>query len=172
MNASICRYFPSFFLLFFLLSCGEASTENPVTGTSNESTFNPSAGQDSAADQNSSTENVPPQTEEPETNEPAGACTNETDLALIESGAVAEEANRCGPGCVLNGTQCTIDCMTEAIDISQPCAGCYAEMVSCSATNCAMSCFVDSEGEECRSCVDENCGAPFEECTGLDSEEN
>jgi len=166
MNAPTSRYFLPLILLSFMISCGEAPTETPVTGRSDENNFDPSAGQDS------SSQTAPSTPEEPQNNEPSGACTNENDLALIESGAVAQEANRCGPGCVLNGTQCTVDCMTEAIDISESCAGCYAEMVSCSATNCAMSCFVDSEGEECRSCVEQNCGAPFEECTGIDSEEN
>ena len=166
MNAPISRYFPTLILLSFLISCGETPVEPPVTGTSTDNKFSPSAGQDSSA------ETTPAPVEEPEDNEPPGACTNENDLALIESGAVAQEANRCGPGCVLNGTQCTVDCMTEAIDISESCAGCYAEMVSCSATNCAMSCFVDSEGEECRTCVEQNCGASFETCTGIDSEEN
>ena len=163
MNAPISRYFPTLILLSFLISCGETPGETPVTGTSTDNQFSPSAGQDSSA------ETTPAPGEEPEDNEPPGACTNENDLALIESGAVAQEANRCGPGCVLNGTQCTVDCMTEAIDISESCAGCYAEMVSCSATNCAMSCFVDSEGEECRTCVEQNCGASFEACTGIDS---
>lgn len=189
------HYFSILALILCFVACGTApvnSDGSDISENSANNTFDPSAGQGSSdetsttpsEDTETSTETDTTPSEDTETSdetdttpsedtstdEPAGACTSETDMALINSGAVDAEANRCGPGCILNGTQCTIDCMTETIDISDGCASCYAEMMSCSASNCAMACFADSQSTACRTCVEESCGPQFEECSGIDSQ--
>jgi hypothetical protein len=95
-----------------------------------------------------------------------GACDNATDAPLIESGAVDRESERCGPMCYLNGPECTVMCMTMAIDVSPECARCFADLIQCSAASCALMCFADSEGMPCRMCVDTMCGPTFDACTG------
>ena len=97
---------------------------------------------------------------------PAGACENTTDCMLIESGVVDTESDRCGNACVLNGPDCTVKCMTDAIDISPECARCFADIVQCAALNCALMCFADSAGMPCRMCVDTMCTPAFDACTG------
>jgi hypothetical protein len=185
------HYFSILTLILCFVACGTAPVNSDDSDTSESSannTFDPSAGQDSSDEtsttpsEDTETDTTPSEdtetsdeanttsSDDTSTDEPAGACTSETDMALINSGAVDAEANRCGPGCILNGTQCTIDCMTETIDISDACATCYAEMMSCSASNCAMACFADSESATCRTCVEESCGPQFEECSGIDSQ--
>lgn len=97
---------------------------------------------------------------------PAGACENATDCMLIESGDVDRESDRCGRMCILNGAECTVMCMTDAIDVSAECARCFADIVQCSSLNCALMCFADSAGMPCRDCVDTMCGPAFDACTG------
>lgn len=97
---------------------------------------------------------------------PTGACDNAADCAVVESGAVAAESDRCGRMCVLNGVECTVMCMTDAVEVTPECARCYAEIVQCSAVNCALSCFADSAGMPCRMCVDTMCTPAFDACTG------
>lgn len=97
---------------------------------------------------------------------PSGACENTSDCMLIESGEVDKEADRCGNACVLNGADCTVKCMTDAIDVSPECARCFADIVQCAALNCAGSCFLDSNGMPCRMCVDTMCTPAFDACTG------
>lgn len=97
---------------------------------------------------------------------PAGACDNAPDSALIESGAVDRESDRCGRMCILNGPDCTVMCMIMAIDVSAECARCFADIVQCSATSCALACFADSAGMQCRTCVDTMCGPAFNACSG------
>ena len=97
---------------------------------------------------------------------PTGACDNEGDKALIDSGDVDKQSDICGRMCILNGPDCTVMCMTKAIDVSPECALCFAKIVQCSAANCAIMCFADSEGMPCRSCVDAMCTPAFHACSG------
>ncbi|MBT6491426.1 MAG: hypothetical protein HOK97_16775 [Deltaproteobacteria bacterium] len=184
MVSKSLNYFSSLALIPCFVACGTVPVDLDSGDTSegsSDNSFDPSAGQGST-DETNTTSSEDTQTsdetgttpsEDGSTNdETPGACTNATDMALVDSGAVDAEANRCGPGCILNGAQCTIDCITEAIDLSEACAGCYAEMMSCSASNCAMACFADSESAACRTCVEESCGPQFEDCSGVDSQDD
>ncbi len=70
---------------------------------------------------------------------------------------------------------CFADCLVEKIpDLSNGCARCFSVVALCGADNCALQCIADSSAPACLDCVeDAGCNDLFEECSGLDpNEEN
>ena len=100
-----------------------------------------------------------------------GACTNEADLALINSDDVdvTGAAQTCGLGCLGDDDPgaCSAACVSEETGISEACAGCYGDTVLCSAENCLADCAMDPAGDACGECQAEFCLDDFYACTGL-----
>jgi len=59
-------------------------------------------------------------------------------------------------------------CLTRTLpSLSRGCAQCYADMASCARDNCKMACMMDSTGNKCIGCANENCQAALVKCTGV-----
>ena len=99
-----------------------------------------------------------------------GECNNDVDREIIENTDMIGEASNCGMGCLGSSDPeiCSVTCLSEATGISEPCAWCYAESITCTIDNCLMSCAMDPESEECRICQeDSNCINDFYQCAGV-----
>lgn len=107
-------------------------------------------------------------------------CQNDTDKTYLttDQGSgktgrdlASDAASECGLGC-LNAPdpkQCAIDCMLndKGITLSDPCAGCYGQIVLCTIQECAAQCIADSSAPVCTDCQDDKgCTPAFYECTG------
>lgn len=65
----------------------------------------------------------------------------------------------------------TMNCLRENIPaLRNPaaagCVGCFGQVTECASANCKMACLTGSCSSGCRSCVENNCGAAFKQCTG------
>ena len=99
-----------------------------------------------------------------------GLCLNSGDLAAIDANDVGQIAGDLGLECLQAGgdvAACVAEGVIDATGISEGCAGCYGEQISCAAAACLTECVNDPGGEDCGGCVAENCGAAFVECSGL-----
>lgn len=141
-------------------------------------------------------ETTPAETTPSETAEevaPSGACTDPTpDLAYISAHSgntdaknPAKIAQDCGLACLAAGADaavrtCAVDCITngktagattiEATDLTDECAGCYADVVICAKNNCLVPCLDTSPAgmAACATCRQEKgCTAAFYVCSGL-----
>jgi hypothetical protein len=80
-------------------------------------------------------------------------------------------ASKCGLGC-LNSQDpkaCAVTCMKddEGVELSDPCAGCYGDIVLCTIKNCASKCIADSAAKVCTDCqAEKGCTSAFYACTG------
>jgi hypothetical protein len=112
-----------------------------------------------------------------------GACISTTDVdEVCETNPSATAANS-GTTCALNGlsgeafTECVVngteDGTVEGIldvstELSEACAGCYADAVNCSKDNCFSECVGKGGSEECQTCREEQgCNEAFFSCSGL-----
>eukprot|EP00667_Euglena_gracilis_P015344 EG_transcript_15956 len=57
--------------------------------------------------------------------------------------------------------------MGPPFHFSRPCAACYAQSSTCGALNCKLQCLLNGVSKPCIACVDRNCQAETERCTGL-----
>jgi len=98
-----------------------------------------------------------------------GVCQNATDCPGVESGEVRLAAGICGKGeCLGKDSQCSIDCIQEAVDVTSECADCYGAAVACTAMNCLGECINDPEADMCKACqVTQGCREAFNTCSGL-----
>ena len=111
-------------------------------------------------------------------------CLNEADMEIVNSGAdLSGLAKDCGMGCFSADDQrlCTTTCMQEGDDqgtedpeddiigvpLTDGCAACYSDAVSCAIDNCALPCATDPDSEECSTCRTEaGCDDNFVTCFG------
>ena len=122
--------------------------------------------------------------------ETSALCLGESDLSVLESFAsinifkwVAEQGQDCFFDLGGSFTQdvptddyyaCVFEACANKLGLTNPCAGCFADIALCSKINCKVACgAVDlselSALEGCIECqVDNYCVHPFETCTGLD----
>jgi hypothetical protein len=127
---------------------------------------------------------------ETDSDETSGLCTDESDLSVLESFAsinvfkwVAEQGQACFFDLGGSFTQdvdeddyydCVFEACSSQLGLTNPCAGCFADISLCSKSHCKVACgTVDlselSALEGCIECqVDNYCVHPFETCTGLD----
>ena len=110
----------------------------------------------------------PIRTPEPEPSN--GACDNDADeseLADLEA-TIDDVVQDCALGCLLSGDigTCGSDCMSENTDLSDGCAGCFGEVIACTAANCPFQC-LDANSESCADCRESNCNDDFEACAGI-----
>ena len=102
-----------------------------------------------------------------------GVCQNATDCPFVVDGTARLEAGECGKGCISIQDEderrtCAVDCLLNAVDMSNECASCYADTVNCSISNCAAKCIANTEAQACKDCqVESGCREEFNTCSGL-----
>ena len=118
---------------------------------------------------------------------PTGACSNPTDLSVhadehldidakmlacaVDSlGTVAsgglDALSRAVQDCMQNAT--FLDDPRFAFTLSEDCAGCYGENISCAQGSCALECIAGYDATACVSCrAEAGCDDRFAACTGL-----
>ena len=106
---------------------------------------------------------------------PDGACTNPSDLAVIDPqpAQVRASAIDCGIGCLGEAEvpPCTTYCLTVNPGLSAACANCYAAAVQCMFDNCLAECLADPDGGACSQCQQSaGCVEAFLSCSGLEAE--
>lgn len=96
-----------------------------------------------------------------------GACVNEADLSIERMMNYDMEWNACVvyESCFID-EDCNTACFQENTGLSEGCARCFAQMVSCIVTNCATPCSGGGGSPECFECMGTECGPGYEECHG------
>lgn len=98
----------------------------------------------------------------------ATACQNDTDCPFVVDGTARVTAGECGKGCLGKEETCARDCVLDMLEMTEECAGCYADTVNCSIANCAALCIADTEAQKCKDCqVESGCREAFNTCSGL-----
>jgi hypothetical protein len=146
------------------VGCGDDSGDDGNKGgSSNAGTDSGQAGEPGAAGGAPASNNVAC---DPEA---ATTCQNETDCPFVQDGTARAAAQACGRACLGEAQSCAVDCILGEIEMSSPCAGCYADIVACTAmSECLSPCLNDPEGQECADCqVETGCRGTFNECSGL-----
>jgi|GEM_PF-2235682 len=96
-----------------------------------------------------------------------GACTNDADTAIImASSDIGSTMSGCAFECFSGGEDCVDTCIINATGLSESCTVCFADMVDCTMSNCALNC-LDPEGAACTQCQETHCIPPFTECAGM-----
>lgn len=83
----------------------------------------------------------------------------------------SKAAGECGLGCLNSPDpkECSVKCMKDdkGVKLSDPCAGCYGDIVLCTIQNCAAKCIADSSAKICTDCqTEKGCTDAFYKCTG------
>ena len=61
-----------------------------------------------------------------------------------------------------------ISCLHKIMpSLSNACAGCFADMASCSLANCKLACAFSSTSDGCNHCANSNCQPSLVKCTGV-----
>ena len=95
-----------------------------------------------------------------------GACTNEPDLALVQSDAFGEAVSECGASCPGYDGECTAECLQGTTTVSSACGLCYGAVFECIVTQCADICGAGPEA--CEACgIEAGCTPDFVACSGL-----
>ena len=102
---------------------------------------------------------------------PSGACTNAADQAVMDAVDVTGLAQACGLNCLGQTQDCAINCVVDDTGLSEACAQCYSEIITCSVINCLNECVSDPASEVCTECQGEFCTEDFYACTGLEPSE-
>ena len=98
----------------------------------------------------------------------ATACQNDTDCPFVVDGTARLTAGECGKGCLGKEETCARDCVLEMLEMTDECAGCYADTVNCTIKNCAALCIADTEAAKCKECqIEKGCRESFNDCSGL-----
>jgi hypothetical protein len=98
-----------------------------------------------------------------------GACLAAADRAIMEAAAFEQQSTDCATPCGLdpNVADCTARCLVDTAGLSPACAACNGTNVACGARSCLTQCLADSASEPCRTCVEDNCAAEYQRCTGI-----
>lgn len=99
---------------------------------------------------------------------PTGACNNVSDRDALGAVGVdiAQEVQGCALSCALRGNSCSVACIERNIGVSEPCADCFADSISCTISRCALVC-LDASSGACARCQQSNCTPAFAECAGI-----
>jgi hypothetical protein len=97
-----------------------------------------------------------------------GACDNPGDFAALGDPELDTEAEigGCALSCALTGPECSVPCVEEGLGVSNGCAVCFGDVISCTVANCAFQC-LDSSSTACRTCQETSCFPAFTECAGI-----
>lgn len=97
-----------------------------------------------------------------------GACDNPGDFAALGAPGLDTEAEigACALRCALTGPECSVPCVEEGLGVSNGCAVCFGDVISCTVANCALQC-LDSASAGCRTCQETSCFPAFTECAGI-----
>jgi hypothetical protein len=103
--------------------------------------------------------------------ESGGGCTNEDDIAIIESIDIGIASSTCGASCALGNDPegCTFTCLTDATGLSSECVDCHVGSVLCTVEACATPCTTPGN-PECDACRESHCMQAFWDCSGLSSD--
>jgi len=102
-----------------------------------------------------------------------GHCENDYDMEIILNGndddhdPAVQAAILCTMDQCLMDLTCIANCLEEGIGISEPCAGCYADVGLCAFTSCQNNCVMDSSSAKCVLCVEDGCLDDLPDCSGL-----
>ncbi len=110
-----------------------------------------------------------PDVSEPEPEaEPDGACENDADEAALRThqATLTDKITGCVFACLGQMPECVTACMVRDVGLSQPCAGCFAQTVACTLTQCAAVC-LNPMSPACADCQAMHCNAAFEACSGI-----
>lgn len=113
---------------------------------------------------------VPPA--ESDAGQTGGACTNDSDLAVINDpqNDVEGDASSFGMSCLAETdvTACTAGKLADEHDLTMACSTCFASVFDCIVTSCLTQCAADPDSEECTTCQqEEGCTPDFHACSGL-----
>lgn len=61
----------------------------------------------------------------------------------------------------------TKDCIVMQTGLSDACAQCFADTVSCAVQHCLTECLSDPNSQACVNCRAQNCDPAFYACSGL-----
>ena len=106
--------------------------------------------------------------------EDAGACTNASDLAIIEDADLAAITTDVAVQCLFAAdvAGCVLEGVVDATGVSADCAGCYVEQVLCAINSCLAQCAPpNQDSEACSTCTADNCDDLFAPCSGIGGEE-
>lgn len=98
-------------------------------------------------------------------------CLNAIDKKLWDTRGRSdflEDMDACGNRC-LGRAACAAGCLQAKQKYSSPCASCFGELISCSASKCWLPCSRGGEtNPNCRSCVERaGCKTSFQMCSGI-----
>jgi hypothetical protein len=103
-----------------------------------------------------------------------GACQNPDDCPIVEAGTARETAQDCAVDCQAAGgseqeqAQCAGACVVSEAGLTQGCATCYLELVSCVFDNCIADCAANPDSAACIDCQNTaGCRTDFDTCSGL-----
>ena len=97
-----------------------------------------------------------------------GACTNPTDLGIVQTKDVKKIAEDCGK-MNLGMEPATKNCIKMGTNLSDPCVTCFDDIVQCVVAKCFNQCFADPGSAACKMCRETNCNPAFKACSGLPS---
>lgn len=99
---------------------------------------------------------------------PTDQCTNSADLGIIQDATkdVQGKVGTCGQQ-NLGADPATKDCIVMQTGLSDTCSQCFANTVSCAASNCLSQCLSDPSSQACADCRAQFCDPEFYLCSGL-----
>lgn len=96
----------------------------------------------------------------------AGACGNEADCPIVDSGVGRPAADACLESCS-DDANCPSACISTETGLSSACADCYQQYSACVAAGCSDTC-PGQGGNACMLCEVDTCREAFQACSGLD----
>eukprot|EP00928_Gymnodinium_smaydae_P039327 TRINITY_DN26887_c0_g1_i1.p1 TRINITY_DN26887_c0_g1~~TRINITY_DN26887_c0_g1_i1.p1 ORF type:complete len:440 (+),score=60.61 TRINITY_DN26887_c0_g1_i1:57-1322(+) len=97
-----------------------------------------------------------------------GQCTNAHDLAIYQGAGMIGfhvAMHQCAEKCWARAG-CVAECFGQKLGYSKGCGQCFANVPSCTMTNCLMQCVTDSP--TCGECSSKKCLPSFAACAGVD----
>ena len=107
----------------------------------------------------------------PDVTRPPAGCDNHNDRAMLSDGysAIQGDVLQCYVSCGMGEDEaCVAVCLQENLGLSELCAYCVADTVSCMASYCMEACGSGVDGPQCTGCLVEMCAPAFEQCAGIE----
>jgi len=163
------------FLPVALFACGGSGGGNGGggSGTGGGGTGGMSSSSSSSSSTSaSSTTSTSSSTSASSSGSAGGACTNASDLDIIQTQEVAGIAGNCAKNNLGNDAatkQCIKDATTVdgGTGLSDGCIVCFDDTINCAINKCLTSCLADPNSDACTCCRIANCDSAFVACSGL-----
>ncbi len=96
-----------------------------------------------------------------------GACINPGDLGAYRDIDLNVEWNKCvvGENCIAD-IECNTPCFSANIGLTEPCARCFAVLVSCIFSECSNVCGGGGGSRTCLACIAAQCLPDYQNCFG------